>query len=110
MRRWYLPDAIVDEYWKKVPGASFSALGGGWSFPCGAKLPDFNVFIGGKKIAVDGINLDYTRTGTQCMGGLQRDLKNVGFSLFGDTFLKGLYVVFEARKGEQARLGFAKST
>lgn len=113
--RWYMPDAIVDEYWKAVPGAKFNAKVGifrsaGWSFPCAAKLPNFTIVIGGKKIVVDGINLNYAPlSSSTCQGGLQHDLKGAGFSLFGDTFLKGLFVVFEAPKGGQARLGVAKA-
>lgn len=104
----YLPDAITDGYWKQVQGAAYSQMGGGWTFPCGTNLPDLNIEVAGKALRIDGKNMNYVQQGWTCMGGLQRQLQGLPFALFGDTFLKGLFVVFEAAEGGSARLGFAQ--
>jgi hypothetical protein len=103
---WYMPPQIVDSYWKQVNGAVFS--NNKWVFPCNSYLPDITVAIGDGRVTVPGINMNYAFTGQNtCMGGLQRDLP-MGFSIFGDVFMKGLYIVHEAPVNGRARLGFAK--
>jgi aspergillopepsin I len=104
---WYMPKAFVDQYWQQVPGAQFGGLQSAWMFPCSAKLPDISVQIGAKKITVPGINMNYQQAGpSNCFGGLQPD-KGMPFSIFGDVFMKSLYVIFEHQLNGQPRLGFA---
>jgi aspergillopepsin I len=43
---------------------------------------------------------------TTCFGGLQSDA-GVGFSIFGDIFLKSQYVVFDQSTGSP-RIGFGQ--
>jgi len=58
-------------------------------------------------MTVPGINMNYqTISQTSCYGGIQRD-SGMPFSIFGDVFLKGMFVIFEAPVSGQARLGFA---
>jgi hypothetical protein len=45
---------------------------------------------------------------TECWGGIQRDLAGIPVTIFGDVFLKGLFVVFESAKDQTPRLGFAQ--
>jgi aspergillopepsin I len=52
---WYLPRAVADGYWAKVPGAQYNSLQAGWMFPCGATLPDISMVIAGQKVVVPGI-------------------------------------------------------
>ncbi|KAE9977127.1 hypothetical protein BLS_001351 [Venturia inaequalis] len=107
---WYLPRAVADGYWAKVPGAQYSSLQAGWMFPCGATLPDISMVIAGTKVVVPGINMDYQKISSQqCYGGIQRDT-GMPFSIFGDVFLKGVFVVFEAAEGKTPRLGFAQQS
>jgi len=47
--------------------------------------------------------------GGRCFGGLQRNT-GMPFSIFGDVFLKGLFVVFEHKPGQGQRIGFAQGT
>lgn len=42
-----------------------------------------------------------------CFGGIQRDT-GMPFSIFGDIFLKGVFVIFESEVNKQPRLGFAQ--
>jgi hypothetical protein len=46
---------------------------------------------------------------SQCYGGIQRDT-GMPFSIFGDVFLKGVFVVFESAAGAQPRIGFAQQS
>lgn len=104
--QWYIPKTIAGAYWKEVKGASIQS-GYGWTFPCESKLPDMSIIVSGKKVTVAGVNMNYKtiRSGL-CWGGIQADI--MGFSIFGDVFLKGLFVAHEAPVGGKARIGFAQ--
>jgi aspergillopepsin I len=105
---WYLPKPVADAYWEAVPGATFSQGQQGYIFPCHEKLPDISLVIAGKKITVPGNNMNYQGISvTTCFGGIQRN-DRMPFSIFGDTFLKGLFVAFEAPTDGPARIGFAQ--
>ncbi|QDS77639.1 hypothetical protein FKW77_002722 [Venturia effusa] len=107
---WYLPRAVTDGYWAKVPGAQYNSLQAGWMFPCGSKLPDMSIVISGQKVVVSGVNMEYQQISSQqCYGGIQRDT-GMPFSIFGDVFLKGVFAVFESREGQTPRLGFAQQS
>ena len=65
------------------------------------------VIIAGSKVVVPGINMNYQRIGARTFfGGIQRD-DGMESSIFGDVFLKGLYVVFEHALDAEPRIGFA---
>jgi len=84
---WYLPSAVVSNYYSKVSGAKNSAAAGGWIFPCSATLPNFVVTIGGAQHTVPGSLINYAPySSTQCFGGIQPNT-GIGFSIFGDIFL-----------------------
>jgi aspergillopepsin I len=107
---WYAPASMVDAYWAKVPDATYNNIQGGYTFPCSTKLPDIQVVIAGKKVSVPGQNMNYQNLGVStCFGGLQRST-GMPFSIFGDVFLKGLYVIFEHVPGNVQRIGFAQGT
>jgi aspergillopepsin I len=104
---WYLPTSIADKYWAQVKGSSYNTAQSGYVFPCNSKLPDMTVIVSGKPVTVPGINMNYQNISpTMCMGGINRNF-GMPFSIFGDAFLKALFVVYEAPIGGQARLGFA---
>jgi len=108
---FHLPRAVADAYWAKVQGATFVTRYNGWTFPCKNTTPDMSVVIGGKRITVPGLAMNYQSIpgSSNCFGGIQRDL-GVPFSLFGDVFMKGQLVIFEYPANGWARLGFAKSS
>ena len=96
----------MKKYYAQVKGSSNSATYGGYVFPCSATLPKFTVVINGYKavIAAQYLNYSPVETGSStCFGGIQSDT-GIGFSIFGDIFLKSQYVVFDA---SGPRLGFA---
>ncbi|KAF2161059.1 hypothetical protein M409DRAFT_69932 [Zasmidium cellare ATCC 36951] len=105
----YLPTSVASAYYKKVSGAKIDNQQGGYVFPCSSKTPDFNVNIGGKTLTVPGKYINYApvdQSGQQCFGGIQPNT-GIGFTIFGDIFLKAMFVVFDESTGSP-RLGFAE--
>ncbi|KAJ5623269.1 Penicillopepsin-1 [Penicillium lividum] len=99
-----LDDATVTSYYDQVSGSSYSNTQGGYVFDCSTTLPDFSVTIGSYTATVSGSLINYASVGSgSCIGGIQSN-SGIGFSIFGDIFLKSQYVVFDA-SGPQ--LGFA---
>ncbi|KAJ5698520.1 Penicillopepsin-1 [Penicillium macrosclerotiorum] len=99
-----LDDSIVSAYYDQVSGAKEDSNAGGYVFDCSTDLPDFSVTIGSYTATVPGSLMNYGDSGDgSCLGGLQSN-SGIGFSIFGDIFLKSQYVVFDA-SGPQ--LGFA---
>lgn len=99
---------IVTAYYAQVTGSSYNNAQGGYVFPCTAKLPDFTLVVNGYKAVVPGKYMNYaptTAAGTTCYGGLQANT-GVGFSIYGDVFLKSQYVIFD-RSQSTPRIGFA---
>ena len=102
-------------YYSSVEGAVRNyTLGGIWTYPCGVKLPNFEIGLvgelGGDQEAVvvlPGKYMNYSvfTDGTgMCMGGLQ-EWGYAEFGIFGDVFLKAVYAVFDVGAG---RIGFAQ--
>lgn len=103
----YTDNAIVKAYYAKVSGARLDNTQGGYTFPCSATLPDFSITVGGVKQVVPGKYINYAPvTGSTCFGGIQSDT-GIGFSIFGDIFLKSKYIVHDLNNGTP-RLGFAQ--
>lgn len=103
----YTDDSIVNAYYAKVSGAQFDSTQGGYTFPCSATLPNFSITVGGVKQVVPGKYINYAPvSGSTCFGGIQSD-SDIGFSIFGDIFLKSKYIVHDLNNGTP-RLGFAQ--
>ncbi|KIM83600.1 hypothetical protein PILCRDRAFT_69108 [Piloderma croceum F 1598] len=105
----YVPDAVVTAYYKQVSGASYDSSQGGYTFPCSATLPNLTLGIGSYHAVVPGQYINYSpASGSKCFGGVQSD-SGIGFSIYGDVFLKSQFVIFDG--SSTPRLGFAaKST
>lgn len=103
----YLPDNIVNSYYRSVRGARNDQQQGGYTYPCNANLPSITFNIGGYNAVVPGSYVNYApvdESGTTCFGGIQSS-SGIGINIFGDIFLKSQFVVFE--NGGSPRLGFA---
>lgn len=101
-----LPNFIVNAYYKQVNGAVYSNYQGGWIFPCNAKLPSWSAVIGGQKFTVPGSYINYAAISSNlCFGGMQSNT-GIGFSIFGDVFLKSQFVVF-SQMNAKPQVGFA---
>lgn len=102
----YLPSSVVSAYYAKVTGAKVDNTQGGYVFPCSSTLPSFTAIIGGSKFVVPGAYINYAQiSSTMCFGGLQANT-GIGFSIFGDIFLKSQFVVF-SMVNTTPQLGFA---
>jgi hypothetical protein len=91
----------------KVSGATNSATYGGYVFSCSATLPDFSLTLNGVKQRVPGRYINYSPVeagSSTCFGGIQPNT-GIGFSIFGDIFLKSKYVVFNG--ASTPKIGFA---
>lgn len=102
----YLPSTIVSAYYKQVASAVVDNQQGGYVFDCDATLPNFSVVIGGKTFVVPGSYINYAPVSdSQCFGGIQSNT-GIGFTIFGDIFLKSVFAVFDETQSTP-RLGFA---
>ncbi|KAF2666170.1 aspartic protease pep1 [Microthyrium microscopicum] len=104
-----LDASIVTAYYKKVTGSKNDSTQGGYTFPCTATLPDFSITVGGAVRTVPGSYMNFApidNTGKTCFGGIQSNA-GVGFSIFGDIFLKSQYVIFD-QTTSSPRLGFGQ--
>ncbi|KAK8152975.1 aspartic peptidase domain-containing protein [Phyllosticta citrichinensis] len=103
----YLPDDIVEAYYKQVDGARYDELQAGYVFSCSADLPDFSLSIGGAKRTVPGSYVNYASVdASNCYGGIQGS-SSIGLSIIGDIFLKSQFVVFDQTQASP-RLGWAQ--
>lgn len=106
----YTDTAIVKAYYAKVSGAKLDSTQGGYTFPCSATTPDFSITVGGVKQTIPGKYINYapvSQGSSTCFGGIQTD-DGIGFSIFGDIFLKSKYVVHEMNG--TPRIGLAQSS
>ncbi|KAJ5819387.1 Peptidase aspartic catalytic [Penicillium riverlandense] len=104
-----LDTSIVSAYYQQVTDAKNDPQVGGYTFPCSAELPDFSISVGSYQAVVSGSFINYAPVSsgsTTCFSGIQGN-SGIGFSIFGDIFLKSQYVVFDSI-GPQ--IGFAQQT
>jgi len=103
----YLPSTAVTAYYKQVSGSKNSNTYGGYVFPCSATLPSITLGIGTYKAVVPGSFINYAPVATgssTCFGGIQSNT-GIGFSIYGDIFLKSQFVVFNG--ASSPTIGFA---
>ncbi|KAL1863528.1 hypothetical protein Plec18167_000622 [Paecilomyces lecythidis] len=91
-------------YYQQVPGAVNAAQAGGFIFPCNAQLPDLSVAAGDDNLAtVPAGVIKFSEVGTNtttgekvCFGGVQSN-QGSQLQIFGDVFLKSMFVAFDMR-------------
>ncbi|KAJ5165952.1 aspergillopepsin A-like aspartic endopeptidase [Penicillium capsulatum] len=102
---------VARAYYKDVNGSMYAGNVGGYIYPCDAELPSLSVAIGGEfQATIPGSLINYSQIGTNtttgetlCYGGVQSN-SGSKLQIFGDVFLKALFVVFDQRGPS---LGFA---
>ncbi|KIX06936.1 uncharacterized protein Z518_04912 [Rhinocladiella mackenziei CBS 650.93] len=99
-----MDDSIVSAYYDQVDGAKYDNTQGGYTFPCSADLPDFAVGIEDYHAVIPGSFMNFAPADSStCYGGLQSN-EGIGFSIYGDIFLKAVFAVFDS---DNTQLGFA---
>lgn len=99
-----LDDDVVEAYYNEINSAQYDNSQGGYVFDCDADVPDFAITVGDYTATIPGDYINFASAGSNtCYGGIQSN-SGIGFSIFGDVFLKSQYVVFDA-SGPQ--IGFA---
>ena len=111
-----MPQDVLDAYYKQVPKSRNDTNLGGYVYPCGTKLPDFEIGFGSAPneftATIPSTLMDFGSANTDdpatCFGAMQ--IMSVSDSLdaiYGDIFLKAVFTVFEAKTDDKPRLGFA---
>ncbi|KAJ5121647.1 Peptidase aspartic catalytic [Penicillium bovifimosum] len=102
---------VAEAYYQQVDGAIFANNANGYIFPCTSSLPTLSVAIGSAYSAtIPGSLMNWSEVGTNtttgetvCYGGVQSSGSST-MAIYGDVFLKALFVVFDQRGPS---LGFA---
>ena len=80
---------------ESIEGAVYDDQQGGWKYPTNAKLPDVSFAVGDKQYTLNAVDFGFGDAGDGfTFGGIQ-SRGNLDFDIFGDIFLKSVYVVCE---------------
>ncbi|KAJ5209751.1 hypothetical protein N7449_004130 [Penicillium cf. viridicatum] len=102
---------VAEAYYKQVHGGLYAKNANGYIFPCNSSLPTLSVAVGPSySVTIPGSFMNWSEVGTNtttgetvCYGGLQSSGSS-SMAIYGDVFLKALFVVFDQRGPS---LGFA---
>jgi len=93
-----LDDALCEKIYSIIPGAVFDKAHQGWVLPLGTKvtdLPTLALAVGDKVFEVQKEDFGFAKCGGGMQyGGIQSRGKSE-FDILGDTWLKGVYAVFD---------------
>ncbi|KAF9819477.1 hypothetical protein IEO21_02085 [Rhodonia placenta] len=90
-------DDVVEEIYRNIQGARYSNSRGGWIYPNTAKIPELYLAIGQTFYRLNEVDFAYSDAGDgHSFGGIQ-SRGNLKYDIFGDVFLKSLYIVFNQR-------------
>ncbi|OKL64239.1 putative aspergillopepsin A-like aspartic endopeptidase [Talaromyces atroroseus] len=95
---------VAAAYYEQVQGAQDSESVGGYIYPCSSELPTLSIAVGNSNLATvptsvlnySTIGMDRSTGEEYCYGGVQSN-SGSEFQIFGDVFLKSMYVVFDQR-------------
>ncbi|KAJ4304656.1 hypothetical protein N0V90_000182 [Kalmusia sp. IMI 367209] len=94
-------DDLCKAIYGAIPDARFDSKVQGWVFPVGTPpeaLPTVTVAVGGKQFEIQKEDFGFA----DCGGGMQyggiQSRGDSGFDILGDTWLKGIYAVFDQGK------------
>ncbi|KAI9893297.1 MAG: Type I transmembrane sorting receptor [Vezdaea aestivalis] len=102
-------DSIVQAYYGQVSGAYYDSNQGGYVAPCRSAFPSFSFLVGGTKITIAGVLINFApidSVNRSCFGGIQSN-NGLGLTIFGDILFKSKFVIFD---GAVPRLGFANKS
>lgn len=91
-------DALCDAVYKAIPGAKYDFMNQGYVFPTNTaadKLPSVQIAVGDKMFTIHKEDLAFADAGNgMSYGGIQ-SRGTMPLDILGDTFLKGVYAVFD---------------
>ncbi|KAG9190947.1 hypothetical protein G6011_09035 [Alternaria panax] len=93
-----LDDTLCEKIYSAIPGAVYDKAHQGWTFPIATKvsdLPTLALAVGDKVFEVQKEDFGFAKCGADMQyGGIQSRGKSE-FDILGDTWLKGVYAVFD---------------
>ncbi|KAI8989890.1 aspartic peptidase domain-containing protein, partial [Trametes punicea] len=94
-----VPDEMVEAIYSSIEGSVYDDQQGGYKYPSDATIPDVAFAIGNNLYKLNSQDFGFDDLGDgYTVGGIQ-SCGTLPFSIFGDTMLKSLYVVFN--QGDQ---------
>jgi len=77
-----------------IPGAVFDRREGGWKYPEDARIPEIAFAVGHKLYTINSKDIGYGDPFDGWRFGSIQSRGNLHFDIFGDAFLKSVYVVW----------------
>ncbi|PIL37646.1 hypothetical protein GSI_01340 [Ganoderma sinense ZZ0214-1] len=87
-------DDVVEEIYGAIEGATYDDEQGGYKFPTDATIPDVEFAVGDTLYKVNPKDIAFGDAGDGFVFGGIQSRGNLDFDIFGDVFLKSVYVVF----------------
>jgi len=89
-------DTVLSHIYGAIQGAVFDHREGGWKYPARSRVPEISFAVGDKLYKINPKDLAYGEPMTDgyVFGGIQSRGNN-DVDIFGDCFLKSVYVVFD---------------
>ncbi|THH29384.1 hypothetical protein EUX98_g4797 [Antrodiella citrinella] len=98
-------DEVVEAIYTQINGATYDNEQGGWKFPSNATIPEVAFAVGGTSYTINPKDFAFGSADEgYAFGGIQ-SRGDLNFDIFGDVFLKNVYVVFN--QGEK-KVGLAQ--
>lgn len=92
-------DTVLKTIYDSIEGATYDDQQGGWKYPSSATVPDVSFAVGDTLYKLNAADFGYGPADDgYTLGGIQ-SRGDLDFDIFGDVFLKSVYVVFN--QGEQ---------
>ena len=91
-------DKACEAIYDAIPGAKYDSTNQGYVFPksvTAADLPVVEFDVGGKLFPVQKEDIAFADAGGDMVYGGVQSRGDLGFDILGDTFLKGIYAVFD---------------
>lgn len=97
----FVDDNVCASIYASIPGSRFESSAGGWIYPANTtaeNLPTLEFAVGGKSFGIEKEHIGFTPSdgsGTMIFGGIQSRGRSP-HDIWGATFLKCVYAVFDA--------------
>jgi hypothetical protein len=89
-----IDDTILEQIYGTIQGATFDQSQGGWKYPENATVPDVQFAVGNQLYQLNSADFAFGPADTGYLFGGIQSRGDQNFDIFGDVFLKSVYVVF----------------